>query len=57
MLTFQFINKSYRPFLSKKKSCFKIVYRAGSDPDPGSGSDFFQRLDPDPDPHKNGLDP
>jgi hypothetical protein len=48
MLTFQFINKSYRPFLSKI-SCYKILYRAGSE------SGFFQRLDPDL--HQNGLDP
>jgi hypothetical protein len=49
MQTFQFINKSYRPFLSKNILLTKFYI--DQDPDPV----FFQRSDPDP--HQNGLDP
>jgi hypothetical protein len=55
MITFQFINKSYRPFLSKNILLKFFLYNIEQDSDPGSGSGFFQRSDPDP--HQNGLDP
>jgi hypothetical protein len=42
-------------FYSIKISCYKILYRARSDPGSGSASGFFQRSDPDP--HQKGLDP
>jgi hypothetical protein len=50
MSTFQFIDMSYRPKFRVTKS-YKILHRAES------GSGFFRRSDPDPDPVQNRLDP
>jgi hypothetical protein len=44
-------NKSYRPFLSKN-ILLKIFIEDGR-----IRIRFFQRSDPDPDPHQNDLDP
>jgi hypothetical protein len=62
MLTFQFINKSYRPFLSKTFLLQKVGTKFYIEQDPDLHFfwsqiwiRFFKRLDPDP--VQNRLDP